>query len=706
MSIELDNVASGYNLSVINGNFQKLEDYINDKVLHRAPTGVAGEAKMERDLDMDGHRILNADVDGSTITNDRAIRVPAGEPYLNPLPVASQRKGKVLSFDINTGLPVVLAPASGSAVDVLNQLALPTGAGLVGIMPQGSLDDVLHTVSPEQWGAVADGVTNCTAAIQAAIDYLAANKGGVVKLKAGVYRADGLILRPKVVLEGQGKEVTQIRARDGWTGTAVIMGQGYLTYKTDSAITPVPACFSSGLRNICIHGNKASFGGTPGIEQGNGVLLAGANLTLEGVKIIYVPAVGLVTLDWGTNRPLYQAADPNNGWAHIGVLRNIRIQFCGNDCWHCEAQDYYIDDVEIVGAGDGFVSTTDTFSFWQPDELVANFRVWRNIDLGFFHSYGNYNGYGLVAGPNTVTFFIRVKYDSVILESCLIAAWFKSSAYVQGAKLDVHEISQHKLVAKHVGSYPAACIVDCNSPRASNFGSIEVVQNTNDNPPVSYCGVGLYLGGTYNTVECYKYSRSPTIAAAYRGTGLVLEGDNNRVSSGMIKGFFNTDSRGTPSSGIVASSGTHYVNCSMGFGNTGLRLVGGHVQGEIRNMGNLDTWQVGMEAETTFLRSMLKLYSNSNGNHGVVRGTAGAINTATTAVQTITIGGLGLPYVPAAAEVTPHILIDAFAGSSNPPRVDSITYIAASSTVNQLTFQVRLTNTDSPMQATLAARLN
>lgn len=131
MSIELDDVSSGYNISVINSNFQKLEDTLNQNLVWRAGN-VAGETLMNRDLDMNGNSILNADIDGSSLTNDRALRVPSGEPVLEALPSADNRKGKVLSFDINTGLPVVIAPASGSAVDVLNQLALPTGAGLIG----------------------------------------------------------------------------------------------------------------------------------------------------------------------------------------------------------------------------------------------------------------------------------------------------------------------------------------------------------------------------------------------------------------------------------------------------------------------------------------------------------------------------------------------------------------------------------------------
>lgn len=166
MAIELTDITSGYNLSKINANFQTLEDYINQKVLARADTGVAGEGKMERDLDMDGHRILNADIDGSTITNDRAVRVTGA--YIPPIPQSlEERKGKIVSFDINTGNPIAISPASGSATDVLNQLAGPgtaQGDALVAVK-QPFLGSVLTTqhnknaqyISAKDFGATGNG---------------------------------------------------------------------------------------------------------------------------------------------------------------------------------------------------------------------------------------------------------------------------------------------------------------------------------------------------------------------------------------------------------------------------------------------------------------------------------------------------------------------------------------------------------------------
>jgi len=70
MSIELDNVASGYSTGVINSNFEKLEQYINDMLLNRDGLEEGQPNQMELDLDMNGNSILNANTD---LTNSRSL---------------------------------------------------------------------------------------------------------------------------------------------------------------------------------------------------------------------------------------------------------------------------------------------------------------------------------------------------------------------------------------------------------------------------------------------------------------------------------------------------------------------------------------------------------------------------------------------------------------------------------------------------------
>lgn len=69
--IDLDPITSGYNLSKINANFQKIEDELNNKVLYRnSPTGEPNG--MSSNLDMNGNKILN--VVTGTSPSDLATR--------------------------------------------------------------------------------------------------------------------------------------------------------------------------------------------------------------------------------------------------------------------------------------------------------------------------------------------------------------------------------------------------------------------------------------------------------------------------------------------------------------------------------------------------------------------------------------------------------------------------------------------------------
>lgn len=82
--IDLDPITSGYNLSKINSNFQKIEDELNNKVLYRdSPAGEPNS--MSSNLDMNSRSILNANKISSNILELGGVQVAptslATDPY-------------------------------------------------------------------------------------------------------------------------------------------------------------------------------------------------------------------------------------------------------------------------------------------------------------------------------------------------------------------------------------------------------------------------------------------------------------------------------------------------------------------------------------------------------------------------------------------------------------------------------------------------
>lgn len=580
---------------------------------------------------------------------------------------------------------------------------LKNGDGsLVGVYPQGNLKNALVSVSADQFGAVGDGVTDNASSIQDAINWVHDNGGGKVFLGNGEYMSGPLTLKSRVIIEGQSYQTTKLKAISGWNSQSFIISDGFNDYSTASPIPP--GCFSAGLRNICINGNKSGFGGSPSKLSGNGVMIAGSNTVMENVMIIYVPSVGLVTQDYGQNdqRAGYMAANPDMGWMIIPTLRNIRIQFCGNDCWHCESQDAFIDDVEIVGAGYGSTPSADLRSFWAPTQRVADFRVWRAVTLGFIHCYGNYNGYGIVAGRGNSTSFMRFQYEQIIVESCMVNLWMMRDAVPSGGRIDSHQGTGDASIPIH-GSFVRVPIniIDVNNSDISDLGSIYI----NQKDP-AHNGIYLILNGQNYSVQNINITRSPLVSDALSGTGVYLNGSNIRIESGILKGFFGTNSESVPSSGFVAASGSgNYINMTCSFSNYGFRSHAADVLtgGRIECIGVSNPFY-GFENYAVRNRSRIMMKNGNSGN--TISGITSVINSGITTVQTIEATGLTLPYTPLPEEVSATLAITAFSGSSIIPTSYVIIYDQGASTVNKLVFRIQLQNSTSPMQAVIRWKLN
>ncbi|EPA7320665.1 hypothetical protein ACQ433_002179, partial [Escherichia coli O45:H30] len=123
----------------------------------------------------------------------KTLRVPENIPSL---PDAVTRANKMIAFD-NSGNPFVVVPPSGSASDVLIELAKPTGADLVWFKQPGIIGAINSPVSSRfirkldavaDFGADPTGATDSYAALQAWADactahpYITATINGIFKV--------------------------------------------------------------------------------------------------------------------------------------------------------------------------------------------------------------------------------------------------------------------------------------------------------------------------------------------------------------------------------------------------------------------------------------------------------------------------------------------------------------------------------------------
>jgi hypothetical protein len=144
------------------------------------------------------------------------LRVP--EASVAVLPAVAERAGKVLGFDAG-GDPTMVEVAGATDPSLRSDLADPAaGASLVGYLPAGTgavatnvESKLRESVSVKDFGAVGDGVTDDTAAIQAAIAAVKNDGGGTVFFPFGTFLCSSKLIVPSGV-ELLGSERTETDA--------------------------------------------------------------------------------------------------------------------------------------------------------------------------------------------------------------------------------------------------------------------------------------------------------------------------------------------------------------------------------------------------------------------------------------------------------------------------------------------------------------
>lgn len=268
--IALDDVASGYNLSRINTNFDKIALEFNNKILYRDnPIGEPNQ--MENSLDMNSSDILNVgDVAAQSLSIGGVQVVPSGVSSIDPSYVDAFIAK--LANTSNTGL--------GDALVGVKR----TLTGAIATTVHGYLQDQ-HINVKTDFAAVADGSTDDTIAIQLAIAAATISKRQIY-FPAGVYKitAPVAINTTNLNIMGDGNGATVLKAVGNFAGIITVGAlSGSLNFNRFSLVqntTTTPcvavAVLSGGGASINFY--KTGFNGD---ITGDLVYSSGQNLSFE-----------------------------------------------------------------------------------------------------------------------------------------------------------------------------------------------------------------------------------------------------------------------------------------------------------------------------------------------------------------------------------------------------------------------------------------
>lgn len=230
-------------------------------------------------------------------------------------------------------------------------------------------------VDVREFGAVRDGVTDNTAAIQAAID-AAEERNKTVYLPGGVWRCGNLVLRPRTRIKGEGPVHSTFKALPGVTGDFV-------------------GCGGVEANDLVLEGLSFDGGWSPGQPTGANTLhVFSSRPRVKNITIVNSAGVGLITT--------YVPSDRK--YSILGHFADITIDRTAKDGWlNAGPNDSYFAHVEIVDASLSADATYDGYrSFGNGTVRGFDLHVWNRSPTGNKPRAGAYlaNGGNIITGSH------------------------------------------------------------------------------------------------------------------------------------------------------------------------------------------------------------------------------------------------------------------------------------------------------------------